>query len=101
MTDNKTTLVATATPNPSEQESVQAYQKGAMPLLMEAGGQLVKRLKVQSAITGKPPYGVVLVMEFPDREKLENMFASEAYAALLPARDKGFASVDICLASEM
>jgi uncharacterized protein (DUF1330 family) len=101
MTDNQTTLVVTAVPNPSEQESMQTYLTGAMPLLMEAGGQLIKRLKVQSAITGKPPYVMVLVMDFPDREKLESMFASEAYAALLPARDKGFASVDICLTSEM
>ena len=98
---NKTTLVVTAVPNPNEQESMQAYVNGVTPLLMEAGGQLVKRLKVQSAITGEPPYGVVLVMDFPDQEKLEAVFASEAYTAFLPDRAKAFTSVDICFASEM
>lgn len=88
-------------PNPDEDESMQTYLKGVMPLLMEAGGQLVKRLKVKGSITGKPPYGMMLVMDFPDREKVESMFASEAYAALLPARNKGFVSVDICFTSEM
>ena len=58
-------------------------------------------MKVQGAITGQPPYGVALVMDFPDREKVEAMFASDAYAALVPIRDRGFASISICLASEM
>ena len=72
-----------------------------MPLLLGAGGQLVKRAKVSGTLTGKPPYGIVLVMDFPDREQLEKMFASEAYAALVPSRDKGFASMDICFASDL
>jgi uncharacterized protein (DUF1330 family) len=62
---------------------------------------MVKRLKVQGAIAGKPPYGMVLVMDFPDQEKLEAMFASDAYSAIVPARDKGFSSINICLAGEM
>ena len=97
----QTTLVVTAMPNPSEQEAMQTYLKGVLPLLLGAGGQLVKRVKVHGALTGKPPYGMVLLMDFPDREKLEGMFASEAYAALLPSRDEGFSSIDICLASEL
>ena len=92
---------STAMPNPSEQESMQAYLKGVMPLLLGAGGQLVKRAKISGTITGKPPYGMVVVMDFPDREQLEKMFASEAYAALVPSRDKGFASMDICFASDL
>ena len=98
---DKTTLVVTAMPNPSEQESMQAYLKGVLPLLLGAGGQLVKRAKVSGTITGKPPYGMVVVMDFPDREQLEKLFASEAYTALVPSRDKGFASMDICFASDL
>ena len=98
---DKTTLLVTAMPNPSEQESMQAYLKGVLPLLLGAGGQLVKRAKVSGTITGKPPYGMVVVMDFPDREQLEKLFASEAYTALVPSRDKGFASIDICFAADM
>ena len=98
---NKTTLVVTCVPNPHEQESMQTYLKGVTPLLAGAGGQLVKRLKVQSALAGKPPHGMVLVMDFPDQERVEAMFSSEAYAAILPARDKGFTSIDVCFATEL
>jgi uncharacterized protein (DUF1330 family) len=96
----KITLVVTAMPNPEEQESMQAYIQAVSPLLKAAGGEPVKRLKVQSATTGKPPHGIVLVMDFPDRAKLEALFASEEYAALIPNRDKGFASIAICFASD-
>ncbi len=98
---DKTTLLVTAMPNPSEQESMQTYLKGVLPLLLGAGGQLVKRAKVSGALAGKPPYGMVLVMDFSDREQVERMFASEAYAELVPSRDKGFASIDICFASDL
>ncbi len=40
-------------------------------------------------------------LSFPDQEKIEAMFSSAAYAAILPARDKGFASIDICFAEEL
>ncbi len=98
---DKTTLVVTAIPNPNEQESMQTYLKGAMPLLMAAGGQLIKRVKVQTALGGKPPYGMVLVMDFDDKGKLEAMFASDAYAPLLAARNKGFSSINICFTSDL
>lgn len=97
----KTTVVVTAMPNPAEQESMQAYLKGVSPLLMAAGGVVIKRLKVQGSLTGKLPHGAVLVVDFPDRAKVEAMFASEDYTALLPSRDKGFSSVDICFASDL
>ena len=98
---NKTTLVVTAMPNADEQEAMQTYLAGVMPLLMGAGGQLVKRVIVKSSLTGKPSFGMALMMDFPDREAIESVFASDTYAALIPDRDKGFASIDICLADEM
>ena len=55
----KATLVVTATPNPDEMPSVQAYLQGVMPLLMEAGGELVKRQKVGQVINGKPIFDEV------------------------------------------
>ncbi len=96
-----TTLVVTAMPNPDNSSEMQAYLKGAMPLLAGAGGTLVKRLKVQGSLTGKPSFGMVMVMDFPDKAKIEAVFASESYAALVPNRDKGFSSIDIVLAGDL
>ena len=98
--DEKTTLIVTAVPNPSEMVSVQEYLQGVMPLLTGAGGKLVKRLKVYKVIRGNPS-GMVLVMDFDSAEAISAMFESDDYAALLPVRDRGFAEMNILLTHEM
>ena len=99
-TDEKTTLVVTAVPNPNEMASVQEYLHGVLPLLMGAGGKPVKRLKVDKVINGKPS-GMVLVMDFDSANAISGMFESEDYAALVPVRDRGFSEMNIVLTREM
>lgn len=94
------TLVVTGTPNPSEMESVQAYLQGVMPLLMGAGGTLVKRLKVAKVVNGRPS-GMALVMDFPSEEAVTELFASDAYGELIENRDKGFTDMNILVANDM
>ena len=98
--NNTTTLIVTAVPNRNEMASVQEYLKGVLPLLTGAGGKLVKRLKVDKVMLGNPS-GMVLVMDFDSVDSITEMFESDAYAALIPARDKGFAEMNILLSEEM
>jgi uncharacterized protein (DUF1330 family) len=97
---DKTTLVVTAVPNPSEMASVQEYLKGVMPLLTGAGGKVVKRQKVDKVIHGTKS-GMVLVMDFDSPDAITAMFESDHYAALVPVRDRGFAEMNILLTREM
>lgn len=99
MTD-KATLVVTAVPNPNEMESVQAYLHGVLPLLMGAGGTLVRRLKTNKVVNGRPT-GMVLVMDFESADAVAAMFESDEYRALVPARDQGFTEMNILIANEM
>lgn len=96
----KATLVVTATPNLNEMPSMQAYLKGVMPLLMQAGGTLVKRQKVGRVVNGRPS-GMVLVMDFDSADAITELFASDAYADLVPVRDKGFSEMNILVAGDM
>jgi uncharacterized protein (DUF1330 family) len=98
--DEKTTLVVTAVPNPDEMPSVQEYLKGVMPLFTEAGGTLVKRLKIEKVIHGSPS-GMALVMDFDSAGAVTEMFESDAYAALVPVRDRGFSEMNILLTHTM
>jgi len=97
---DKATLVVTAAPNPDEMQSVQAYLAGVMPLLLSAGGQLVKRQKVSHVVNGRQS-GMVLVMDFDDVDAVTELFSSTAYSELMPARDKGFAEMNILVAGDM
>ena len=99
-TDERTTLVVTAVPNPDEMASVQEYLQGVLPLLKGAGGKPVKRLKVDEVIHGDPS-GMVLEMDFDSADAITGMFESEGYAALVPVRDRGFAEMNILMTREM
>jgi uncharacterized protein (DUF1330 family) len=94
------TLVVTARPNSEEMESVQAYLHGVMPLFVAAGGTLVKRLKVDQVIAGTQA-GMAMVMDFESADIITDLFASSEYAALLPARDRGFTDMNILVTQEM
>lgn len=94
--ESKTTLVVTAVPNPNEMASVQEYLHGVMPLLLEAGGELIKRQKVSKVINGSPS-GMVLVMDFPSEQAVSELFSSKAYQAIVPAREKGFSEMNILI----
>ncbi len=94
--NDKTTLVVTATPNPAEMTAVQEYLKAVMPLFQGAGGQLVKRLKVDQVLGGEPS-GMVLVMDFDSKDAVTSMFESDEYRALIPGRDRAFAQMNILL----
>ncbi|MEM7365556.1 MAG: DUF1330 domain-containing protein [Pseudomonadota bacterium] len=94
------TLIVTAIPNASEMASVQSYLQGVLPLLQGAGGSLVKRLKTEQCLNGHPT-GMVLVMDFDSADDVTAIFDSEKYAELIPARDRGFAEMNIHLANSM
>jgi uncharacterized protein (DUF1330 family) len=80
--------------------SVQEYLQGVMPLLLGAGGDLVKRLKIDKVINGRSA-GMTLVMDFDSADAVTEMFESDDYAALVPVRDKGFTEMNILLARAM
>ena len=96
----KATLVVTAVPNPNEMASVQEYLQGVLPLFMGAGGTLVRRLKTNKAVNGRPA-GMVLVMDFESAGAVTDMFESDEYRALVPIRDRGFAEMNILITQEM
>jgi uncharacterized protein (DUF1330 family) len=92
-----TTLLVTLKPAEGQNEAMGRYLQGVRPLLAGAGGTLVKRLRVTDTIAGTAGTAMALVMDFENAEALTGVFASDAYQALIPDRDKAFSSVDILI----
>lgn len=95
------TMIVTAQPNPDHPEETKAYLSQALPMLMEAGGSLVKRVRAAKPVVGEQTFAAALVMEFPDAKAIEDLFASDAYAAIVPHREKGFAFMNIVICEDM
>ena len=95
------TMIVTAQPNPENPEDTQAYLAQAVPMLVKAGGEIVKRVRVSKAVVGKQTFAASLVMNFPDAAAIEGVFNSPEYAAIAPHREKGFAFMNIVIAEDM
>lgn len=95
------TMIVTAQPNPDHAEEAQAYVGKALPMLLEAGGTLLKRVKVQKPVVGEQTFALSLVMEFPTTEIIDGVFSSDAYAQIAPHRDKGFAFMNIVVCEDL
>jgi uncharacterized protein (DUF1330 family) len=100
MTD-KTTLIVTSSPNPEHQESLMEYAKGVMPLLLNIGGVVIKRSLVTDTYHGNKHFTFLLVMDFPSKKSLLEMFESDDYKTLIPAREKAFKTLDIFFADNL
>lgn len=87
-------------PNANEMAAVQEYLQGVMSLFAGAGGELVKRLKVDDVIHGNPS-GMALVMDFDSADATTELFASDDYLALVPVRDRGFKEMNILVTQGM
>lgn len=98
---DKITLIVASKPNPNEQEAMQQYVAGVMPLFAELGGQVIKRSLSTDTYLGLEFFTFLLIMDFPSKQMLLNMFESPAYTALLPLRDKGFSQIDISFATDL
>ena len=96
-----TTLLVTLTPVEGEGEAMGRYLQGVQPLLAAAGGTPVKRLRVTDTITATAGIGLALVMDFENTEAIESVFASDAYQALIPDRDKAFSNLEIVVAEPL
>ncbi|MEO0689709.1 MAG: DUF1330 domain-containing protein [Pseudomonadota bacterium] len=80
-------------PNPDSADALQAYSEKAGPMLGAIGGTNGRRVKIGDAIIGdQPGFAMAMMMDFPSREALEGMFASEEYKELIPLREAAFAS---------
>ena len=94
------TLIATAIPNPENMADMQAYIQGAGSLFKPLGGSPPNRMKVSEVISGDGT-AIILLQDFPDREKLSAVFESDEYQALIPTRGRGFKSINIWIAGSM
>lgn len=94
------TLIVNAVPNPEHMDDMRAYLQQSGPLVNGLGGSPPKRMKVTETINGDVP-ALVLFMDFPDRDAVQAVFASDAYRSLIPIRDRGFLRMDIFIGEPM
>jgi len=97
----KTTIIITAVFNPDQMLAAQEYMQLAVPMLINGGGEIIRRVKVERVVVGDQSYHACLVMDFPSASAVDAIFNSDEYAEIVPLRETGFKSMNIVIASSM
>lgn len=101
---DKTYLFVTATPVMEHHDALERYVGGVIPMLMKAGGSPPKIIKQDESIVGHTETFMTMIVEFAGEDSAKAaraIFQSDAYAALVPDRDKAFSKMNIAFYSDM
>lgn len=69
-------------------EKYQQYAEKAGPTLAEHGAKLLLRAKVHQVLTGTHEHSMTAIIEFPNTQAMDAWYASPAYQALIPLRER-------------
>ncbi len=104
-TETKTTdrsksvkIFAMVTFNETQAHALAKYLEITEPLLARSGAKIVERLCLEDEIVGDRPAQSVIIVEYPDRDAVNQVFSSEEYAAAIPFRDAAFSTYSVHLA---
>ena len=94
------TVIATVAINEAEPHAFAQYMEIALPLIEGSGGRLVDIFTVNEVLVGNQRPHSVILMEYPSREVVEKMLASDAYKKAIPYRDIAFSEYYVAISSE-
>ncbi len=69
---------------------LQRYAEGVIPLLHQAGVQILGRYQGLETLVGDDRFDLVSVMAFPSIQAMKQFLASDDYSAMIPYRNKAF-----------
>ena len=86
-------LTTIGTLDPDGRDALERYASVVIPLIQSAQGDVLCRGVFREAIVGDDCPQFIAVMQFPDVERIHAMFASAAYRAAIPDRQRAFRDI--------
>jgi uncharacterized protein (DUF1330 family) len=83
-------VIALVTINENAAIELAAYMALTTPLLANANAKITHRFNVAETVIGRQPAKCVIIVEYPNREALGQVFDSEDYAKATVFRDIAF-----------
>ena len=83
-------VVALVTINEDQPFALARYLELTTPVLDRVGAEIVARYQLDAEIVGSRPAHTVIVVDYPSRDAVDEVFSSQEYEAAKPFRDQAF-----------
>ena len=93
-------LIITATPNEQQPAAHDEYLKRSAPISAQHGAVRVANYRLTEALDDQGMPEHCLVVSFPTRQSISDLFTDPEYQSLLPIRDLGFRAIRYFIGSE-
>lgn len=93
-------LIITATANGQETAAHDEYLKQSAPISAQYGAVQVANYRLGEALDGQAKPEHCIVVSFPTRQSIYELFADPNYQALITLRDLGFKAIRYFIGSE-
>lgn len=95
------TVLAFVTIADEAPEALAAYFRVTDPLLRRAGARIVRRFAITDVLVGTHPSRTLVIVEYPSRAAVDQVFGSPEYAAIGPIRDRAFRDYAITIVDDL
>lgn len=92
-------LIALVTINEDQPMALAKYLEITTPVLDRVGAKITSRYQLEDQIVGKRPAQTVIVVEYPTRQAVEDVFGSAEYKRAIPFRDIAFSEYRVSMIS--
>ena len=94
------TVIALLTIAENAPMALAEYLRVTAPLLERAGARITKRFQISEMVAGTAPAQSVLMVEYPSRAAVDQVFNSPEYKSIIPIRDKAFLTYQVSIVTD-
>jgi len=92
-------VIALVTINEDQPLALAKYLEITTPVLDRVGAKITSRYQLDDQIVGTRPAETVIVVEYPNREAVDEVFGSAEYKRAIPFRDIAFSDYRVSMVS--
>ena len=93
-------VFALTTPNPNDIEALNIYLGTTKPLLEAVGAEIIQTYETAQTLVGDTLPELVIIVRYPDKASVDQVFESSEYHALREIRERAFLKYQIGLVQD-
>ncbi len=92
-------MIVNAQVNPQNTSALKEYASRSSEIFKSAGAKPLQKIEVDHVLVGDEKPDLIAVTEWPDKQKVLEVFDSEDYKAIIPLRARAFSHLSVYISA--